>query len=139
MNLFALSLADCVADLDRPVQPFESLPDLLRSRQRLPRGGMRSDEASEIYDHRPDVGRLPVGHPHDVPVTLRLQQRVEQVDVLVGKRLGRRGLGALPREDGQVVGAVQSAVLDGMSHVVRIPVSSLHHGGRPHTAMAHIR
>ena len=129
MILFALSLADGVADLDRPMQPLESLPDLFRSRERLPRGGMRSDEASEIDHHRPDVGRLPVGHPRDVPVTLRLQQRVEQVDVLVGKRLGRRGLGALPREDGQVgdvdggdgvegealaqvVGAVQPAVLD---------------------------
>ena len=57
---------------------------------------MRSDEASEIDDNRPDVG-----HPHDVLVTLRLQQRVEQADVLVGKRLGRRDLGAVSREDSQ--------------------------------------
>ena len=89
---------------------------------------MRSDEPPGVDDHRPDVGRLSVGHPYDVPVTLRLQQRVEQVDVHLGKHLGRRGLGTLPREDGkvgdmdggdgvegealaQVVGAVQPAVL----------------------------
>ena len=100
--LFALSLADGVANPDRPVQSLESPPDLFRPRERLARGGMRSDEASGIDDHRPDVGRRPVGHPRDVPVTLRLQQRVEQVDVLLGKRLGRRGLVALPREDGRV-------------------------------------
>ena len=101
-TLFQLSLAECVTDLDRPVQALKSLPDFLRPRERLPRGRMGADQAPEVYDHRPDVGHLPVGQSHDVPVTLRLQQRVEQVDVLLRKHLGRRGLGALPREDGQV-------------------------------------
>ncbi len=31
------SLAKCVTHLDRPVQPFETLPELLRSRERLAR------------------------------------------------------------------------------------------------------
>ena len=84
MILFALSLADGVVHLDRPVRSIESLPDLFRSRERLQTGGMRFDKASEIDDNRPDVGRLSIGHPHDVPVTLPLQRRVEQVDVLLG-------------------------------------------------------
>ena len=66
------------------MQPFEPFPNPLRFRERLPRGRMRPDEASEIDDQRPDVKRHPVRHPQDVPVTLRLQQRVEQIDVLLG-------------------------------------------------------
>ena len=73
---------------------------------------MRSDEPPEVDDHRPDVGRLPVGHPHDVPVTLRFQKRVEQVDVLLGKHFSRRGLGAVPREDGHV-GDMSAETADG--------------------------
>ena len=82
-----------------------SSPDLFRSRQRLRGGEMRSDEASEIDDDRPNVGRVPVGHSRDVPVNLRLRQLVGQVGVLLWplrKCLGRRGLEALPRENGQV-------------------------------------
>ena len=85
-----------------PVQPFEPLPDLLRSRQRLPCREMCADEAPEVDDDRLDVGHLPGRRPLEVPVALRLQHRVEQVDVLLRKDLRRWGLGPLLREDGQV-------------------------------------
>ena len=102
--------------------------DLSRPGERLARGGMGADEAPEIDDHRANVGHLPGGHPDDVPVALRFQHRVKQVHVLLRERLCRGGVGALPREDGdvgdvdggdrvegealaQVVGAVRSPVL----------------------------
>ena len=87
VTLFPHSLVECIAGLDRLVQPLEPLPDILRSGQRLPRGGMRSDEATENGDHHPDVGYLPVGPPREAPMTLRLRQRVKQVDVLLRKVL----------------------------------------------------
>ena len=90
---------------------------------------MCADEASEVDDHRLDVGRLPGRRPLHVRVPLCLQHGVEQVDVLDRKDLGRRVLGALLRKDGQVsdmsvgdgvegdalaqvVGMVQPAVFD---------------------------
>ena len=63
---------------------------------------MGANEAPEVDDDRPDVGHLPGGHPHDIPVPLRFQHRVEQVDVLLRKHLCRGGLGLFPREDGEV-------------------------------------
>lgn len=61
MTIFPLSLVDGVAHMDRPVQSLKSLPDHFRSWERLPGGGMRLDETTDIEDHRSNVGRLPAG------------------------------------------------------------------------------
>ncbi len=53
------SLAECVAHLDRPVQPFDPLPDLLRSPDRPTGRGMRPNEAPEADDDGADSGHRP--------------------------------------------------------------------------------
>lgn len=68
-----LFLADGVVHLDRPVEPLD-LCRSIWSREWLLEGEMRSDEASEVDDQRPDFWRLSVGLPDGIPVTLGLQQ-----------------------------------------------------------------
>ena len=100
--LFQPFPAERVAHLDDPAEPLKALPDLFRSGERLAFRGVGADEAPEVDDGRADVGQLSAGHPVHLPVALGVQQRVEQVDVLLRERLRRGDFGTLPGEDGRV-------------------------------------